>query len=294
MEVVLKRGKAIESVRWDLALRYRLIETVAWWEGRLTTNHLMQSFGISRQQASKDINAYIDEHAPNNLEYDKHLKGYVPSKRFKPLFIKDSASAYLHLLSQNHERAPHIEGLALAYAHIEVLDVPDRSIRPEVLRPLLKACREGQRLECEYASFRTPEGETRLIAPHTLIHTGMRWHVRAYCEKNGDYRDFVLSRFRGIPELMSDFTEHTRLLDPGWTTPATVILEADSRLKPAQRAILEADYGMEDGQLVIETRGALVQYVLNRYQIDTTKMHMKPSAQQIVVANMDELSAWLY
>ncbi|PAO90322.1 hypothetical protein BV581_21155, partial [Stutzerimonas stutzeri] len=50
----MKRKQEITSVRWDLALRYRLIETVAWWEGRLTTGHLMQSFGISRQQASAD------------------------------------------------------------------------------------------------------------------------------------------------------------------------------------------------------------------------------------------------
>ena len=82
----MKRQQSIEQVRWDLALRYRLIETVAWWEGRLTTNHLIQSFGISRQQASKDINTYITEHAQNNLEYDKYLKGYVPSKNFKQLF----------------------------------------------------------------------------------------------------------------------------------------------------------------------------------------------------------------
>lgn len=54
----MKRKQSIEQVRWDLALRYRLIETVAWWEGRLTTGHLIQSFGISRQQASKDINTY--------------------------------------------------------------------------------------------------------------------------------------------------------------------------------------------------------------------------------------------
>ncbi|MDO9624605.1 MAG: WYL domain-containing protein, partial [Pseudomonas sp.] len=101
----MKRTQSIESVRWDLALRYRLIETVAWWEGRLTTGHLMQSFGISRQQASKDINTYINEHAPENLAYDKRLKGYVPSAQFAPRFIDDSASAYLHLLNQNHERA---------------------------------------------------------------------------------------------------------------------------------------------------------------------------------------------
>lgn len=109
----------------------------------------MQSFGISRQQASKDINSYINEHAPQNLEYDKHLKGYVPSKQFAPLFIDDSASAYLHQLNQNHDRAPHAEGLALAYAHTEVLQLPDRTVRPELLRPLLRACREGLRLECE-------------------------------------------------------------------------------------------------------------------------------------------------
>ena len=290
----MKRKQEITSVRWDLALRYRLIETVAWWEGRLTTGHLMQSFGISRQQASKDINSYISEYAPKNLEYDKHLKGYVPSRHFKPLFIDDSASAYLHLLNQNHDRAPHIEGLALAYAHTEVLRVPDRSVQPEVLRPLLRACREGLRLECEYVSFNTPDGETRLSAPHTLIYTGMRWHVRAYCERNGDYRDFVLSRFRGIPDLMDDRSTYGRDADSGWNTPVQVIIAPDSRLKPEQQAIIETDYGMHQGQLIVETHGALVQYVLQRYQIDPTKVHAKATAQQIVVTNLDELRTWLY
>ena len=110
----MKRKQSISQIRWDLALRYRLIETIAWWEGRLTTGHLIQSFGISRQQASKDINTYLNEHAPKNLTYDRHLKGYKPSKQFEPLFIDGSASAYLHLLDQNRDRAPHIEGLALA------------------------------------------------------------------------------------------------------------------------------------------------------------------------------------
>ncbi|MFF7709483.1 WYL domain-containing protein [Pseudomonas sp. NPDC007930] len=290
----MKRKQSIDAVRWDLALRYRLIETVAWWEGRLTTNHLTQSFGISRQQASKDINSYINDYAPDNLEYDKHVKGYVPAKGFKPVFIGDSASAYLHLLNQNHERAPHIDGLALAYAHTEVLQVPDRSVRPEVLRPLLRACREGLRLECEYVSFATPAAETRLIAPHTLVYTGMRWHVRAYCEKNRDYRDFVLSRLRGEPEVLDDHSEHTREADTGWNTAVQVIIEPDSRLRPEQKAIIETDFGMHGGQLLIDTRGALVQYVLQRYQIDTNKVHAKAAAQQIVVGNLEALRPWLY
>ena len=289
----MKRKQDIKQVRWDLALRYRLIETVAWWEGRLTTVHLIQSFGISRQQASKDINTYITEHAPKNLTYDKQLKGYVPSKQFKPLFIDDSASAYLHLLNQTHSRAPHVEGLALAYAHTMVLEVPDRTIRPEVLRPLLKACRDSEVIEVEYVSLANPVPETRLIAPHTLIYTGMRWHVRAYCEKNREYRDFVLSRLRGKPEYEHK-TENLIDEDEDWNTKVAVIIEPDSRLKPEQKAIIEADFGMEDGVLIIPTRRALVKYVLQRFQIDPKKLDPKAAAQQIVVKNLDELKPWLY
>ncbi|WP_449105739.1 WYL domain-containing protein [Pseudomonas mohnii] len=289
----MKRMQDIKQVRWDLALRYRLIETVAWWEGRLTTGHLIQSFGISRQQASKDINTYITEHAPKNLTYDKHLKGYVPSKQFKPRFIDDSANAYLHLLNQTHSRAPHIEGLALAYAHTLVLEVPDRTIRPEVLRPLLKACRDSEVIAVEYVSLANPEPETRLIAPHTLIYTGMRWHVRAYCEKNREYRDFVLSRLRGQPEFERK-TDNLIDEDEDWNTEIAVIIEPDSRLKPAQKAIIEADFGMAEGVLVIPTRRALVKYVLQRFQIDPKKHDPKAAAQQIVVKNLDELKPWLY
>jgi hypothetical protein len=52
---------------------------------------LIQSFGTSRQQALRDINTYITEHAPKNLTDDKQLKGYVPSKVFKPLFTAASS-----------------------------------------------------------------------------------------------------------------------------------------------------------------------------------------------------------
>ena len=289
----MKRQQDIKQVRWDLALRYRLIETVVWWEGRLTTGHLMQSFGISRQQASKDINTYITEHAPENLTYDKQIKGYVPSEQFEPRFIDNSASAYLHLLYQNNARAPHVEGLALAYAHTMVLEVPDRTIRPEILRPLLKACRHSEVIEVEYVSLANPKPEARLIAPHTLVYTGMRWHVRAYCEKNREYRDFVLSRLRGLPEFERK-TENLIGADEDWNTEVEVIIEPDSRLKPEQKAIIEVDFGMRDGVLMIPTRRALVKYVLQRFQIDPKKLDPKAAAQQIVVKNLDDLKPWLY
>jgi predicted DNA-binding transcriptional regulator YafY len=289
----MKRTQRMEQTRWDLALRYRLIETVVWWEGRLTTNHLIQSFGISRQQASKDINTYINDYATNNLVYDKQIKGYVPTRHFKPLFIDDSASAYLEMLNQNNERAPHIEGLALAYAHTKVLKAPDRSVRPEVLRPLLKACRERRRLDIEYVSFKNPVPEGRTVAPHTLVYTGMRWHVRAYCEKNAEYRDFVLSRFRGVPDLYDEETDNGIEDDVEWNTPIDVIFKPDERLTLAQRAIIEVDFGMVDGQLVVSSFQALVNYVVKRFQVNPNVHDARPEVQQLVLANRTELMPWL-
>ncbi|MNF74000.1 hypothetical protein D3C84_560210 [compost metagenome] len=93
---------------------------------------------------------------------------------------------------------------------------------------------------------------------------------------------------------MLDESEHGRAGDEGWSTEVAVVIEPDPRLKPAQTAIIEIDYGMQDGKLLVPSRGALVQYVLQRYQIDPHKVQSKASAQQIVVANLEELGRWLY
>ena len=87
-------------IRWELLMRYRLIEIVALWEGRLTTNHLCNSFGIARQQASKDINAYLRDVAPGNLEYDGKLKGYKPATDFTPRLTSGLADEYLHAFTR--------------------------------------------------------------------------------------------------------------------------------------------------------------------------------------------------
>ena len=44
--------------RWEQILRYRYIELIALWEGKLTTRQLCETFGIGRQQANKDLSSY--------------------------------------------------------------------------------------------------------------------------------------------------------------------------------------------------------------------------------------------
>ena len=279
-------------IRWDLLFRYRLIEIVAYWEGRLTTNHLVNSFGIGRQQASKDINSYLNDVAPNNLIYNKHLKGYEPSPKFKPVVTTGTADEYLHVLSRTKDLAHTFANLDLGFANTHMLQLPSRPVDPVILRTIVQAAREQKRLDIGYISVNNPETDGRIIVPHTLVCTPMRWHVRAFCEKNGEYRDFVLSRFRGVPELM-DKSEHDKSQDTAWNTSIELSISPDPRLDKLQQKVIAHDYGMKRNKLVVPCKAALLQYVLQAYNLAPPKQEAKPEAQQIVIGNYKSVEKWL-
>ncbi len=275
-------------LRWELLMRYRLIEIVALWEGRLTTNHLCNSFGIARQQASKDINAYLRDIAPSNLVYDSKLKGYKPAEGFHPKVTSGLADEYLHALASTKDFAHTFSQLDLGFAHTEMLTPPLRQVNPDILRSLVQAARDGKKIDMGYVSLTSPNEESRIIAPHTLVCTPLRWHVRAYCEKNRDFRDFVLSRFRSIHGIEGD-AEMTKENDARWNTMLDIVLVPDSRLTDYQKAIIAEDYNMQHGQRVFSVRSALVPYAVQALNLDLAKIEARPEAQQIVVANLDEV-----
>jgi len=98
-----------------------------------------------------------------------------------------------------------------------------------VLRALVQAARDGKIIDMGYMSLSSPDEESRIIASHTLVCTPLRWHVRAYCEKNRAFRDFVLSRFRGINGLEGD-ADFTKADDKRWNNKTDIVLVPDSRL----------------------------------------------------------------
>lgn len=277
--------------RWDLLLRYRLIEIIVLWEGRLTTNHLTRAFGIGRQQASKDINTYLGK-AADNLVYDKNLKGYKPGPDFRPRFTRGVADEYLQLLAAQNDLAESISELNIRLPNTEVIAPPARLIRPLVLQRVVRACREQQRLEIVYGSMANPEPETRVIQPHTLVYNGYRWHVRAWCEKNKDFRDFVLTRIYDTPDLLTEQT-HPATTDVGWQTRVVMELVADPRLSPAQQRLVAEDWGFEDGALRIETRAALAMYYLQLFRLADDLDPQSPVERPVIVRNREAIEPWV-
>ena len=69
-------GEGKPSLRWSVEQKLQFIEFRLFWEGHVNRADLMDTFGVSLNQASGDLNRYIAL-APDNMVYDKSGKTYV-------------------------------------------------------------------------------------------------------------------------------------------------------------------------------------------------------------------------
>ena len=118
----------------------------------------------------------------------------------------------------------------------------------------------------------------RTIEPHSLIDTGLRWHVRAYNRETYDFRDFVLSRFSEAL-MLYEVTESSPQYDDDWSELIKIELAPHPKLNEQKRASLLLDFGAENNIIEINVRRALVGYLLQRLSVDTTADHsLNPNA----------------
>ena len=270
---------------------WQLIELIAYWQGKVNTTHLCNYFSLSRKQAGDYLRAYQEQY-PKNLAYSKSEKGFLPSEYFQYQYINGDVTQYLDWLSTTPIMAAEYSNKldTLTYTSLRL---PSRQVSPLIMRGLVNAINQKCRIEVDYVSLTNPDGEGRIIQPHVFVKTGLRWHLRAYDEKHRAFRDFVLSRFRGVTELIGKATHYAED-DKGWNTFLTLILAPDQRLTPAQKSVLEHDYQMENSQLIIETRAALAQYLLQEMQVSFKFLDNSPEAQQLVLVNENDIKKWLF
>ena len=265
--------------------RLWFFELLAYWEGEVNATHVAKQFGLSVTQARTTTDKY-QTLAPHNLSYSSSQKCFTPTAHFVPLLISQRVDDYLTWLSTGS-----LQCSAPQVAHL--LHLPSRTIAPAVMRGLVAGIKQGQRVEVDYVSLTNPNGQGRVIAPHSFIKTNQRCHVRAYCEKSQQYRDFVLSRFRGTAEL-SGATLNLAAQDEQWNRLVDIHLQADTRLSAQQRAVVEQDYQMQNGQLTLTVRACLVTYLLQDLRISTKTLELNPAAQQLVCTNLSALKEWIF
>ena len=151
--------------------------------------------------------------------------------------------------------------------------------------------REGRSIEVRYQSMspERPESLWRRVTPHALATDGLRWHVRAFCHLDGNYKDFILSRWRALREEGPPGAPPEA--DRDWCETFDVILEPNPELSPSQREAVAWEYDMPGGNAALTVRKAMLYYLKKRLRLDVAGD--TPAETPVVVANRDAFESAL-
>ena len=278
----------LDSMRNGATVRLRLqwMDDRLWWVGSLNRSDLVLRFGISPPQATNDFSLYQNL-APTNIKYDPKKKLYVCGNDFVPLFPKNHEQWLKNSMAEDE-----------ALQTIKMIEVGSlkRGISPDVVQFISRSTRNKVPLRITYQSMKSTEPEERVISPHAIVETEIRWHIRAWDEKRQKFLDLVPSRIlNAIPEPSVVWVHQER--DEQWYKLVDIILVPSQNLSENQRRIAETDYGMTNGQRIIKARACLVYYQLSAmYLVDAVRYHEGQPIERdfgVKVENWKELQSFV-
>ena len=246
---------------------------------------LIDTFGISVNQSSTDLNRYLS-FAPENMEYDKSAKTYVRKSSFEAQFLKPDASRYLsQLRSMGEGIIDASDSWIGALPEFDSAPTPERGVNEVTLRTIVAAIRRKEAVEVKYQSLSQPEPRWRWIAPHAIGFDGFRWHARAYCLTDEVFKDFLLPRI--LETRGSKASEISGTDDAERNKEIALKIGPHPELSDSQQKVIALDYGLRSGKAKIKVRRALLYYALCRLGLDTDPSARNPQDQQIVLPNRD-------
>jgi len=280
-------------LRWGVEQRLEFIEFRLFWEGSINRVDIVDYFGVSVPQASKDLALY-QERAPGNMEYDTRAKRYVAAGKFVLRFLEPDPYVYLAQLRSVAERAvPAYDSWIATLPVADIALTPKRDIDIEVLRRILDAARDGVSVNIFYQSMNSerPDPIWRQITPHAFGYDGFRWHTRAYCHLEHRFKDFLLPRIlevggKGEPGA-------TGKQDWLWNNYFDVLIGPHPDLTESQKKVVARDYGFDHGKGVLSVRYAMLFYVLKRLGLLLDAVKQNARTQHIVTINRKEAEAAL-
>lgn len=275
------------KTKWNVRLRRMFIEHRLFWRGRIGLTDLIDTLGMSRTQASQDLNSYIRDF-PDHLSYDKSARTYRPGEGFRPQYAAPDANGQLQkLLAISEGKAVSNADWELFCPDVIAPPIPSRGAQATITRDVLLAIEKRRILNISYQSMPSPNPTGRSIAPHAIAHDGFRWHARALCLKDNVFKDFVLGRM--LTAKLSEKIDFDASDDTDWTNEITLTITSHPDLSEGQRRIVELDYGMENGTADLTVRKSMLYYTMKRLGLDTDPAARRAQEQHIVLRNVDDV-----
>jgi hypothetical protein len=276
---------------WGAQRRLAFIEFRLCWEGRINRSDLQEFFKISVPQASNDLKAYR-ELAPTNVQYDASARAYLRAESFRPVIVRDDPAQYfLQLAAVHSEVLASDECFVGQQPPFDQVVLPARDMDREVAVALLDSIRMHRALTIQYQSMSGSRASTRTVTPFAVVSDGVRFHVRCYCHKRAEFRDFVVSRILAANDAGASTAVFSG--DAEWHEKIVIKFQAHPRLTAEQRSGVEQEYRMKDGTRTLEVRRALAFYMLQRLRFDEFRKIRAPSSQQLCLINEEDLEKYL-
>lgn len=243
------------------------IDFTLYFLGELRRADLVERFETGPAGATRDIAQYRAI-APENLELDPATKAYRPTPDFVPLF-EHQPQRVLSALSQGFG-----EGIGEQLRPMVRCEFPTALSLPRmsVLAPITRAIHRGKAVRTGYTSIDSGKTERELV-PLALVDIGIRWHVRAFDRRSGEFRDFVLTRMEN-PTVLEDSPvskEETAEHDVQWSR--IIELQLVPHPEHPRAEVVKMDYDMPDGVLKVRVRAANAGYMLRRWTVDCSPDH---------------------
>jgi len=256
----------VESLSHAQRERLAYIDFRLYFMGEIGRPDLANRFGVAPAGATRDLALYR-EVAPQNIEFDGSSKVYRIGKTFSPIF-EHSTQRVLSALSLGF--GDGVDGESQPMLPCEspaVLSSPQMS----VLAPICRAIHAKRPVAIRYHSVSSGESE-RVIVPFALVDTGLRWHVRAFDRKSGEFRDFVVTRI-DEPTLLDEEPKANERPDNDIQWTRIVEVELVPHPDQSRPEITVRDFNMADGALEMKLRAAIAGYMLRRWSVDCSPDH---------------------
>lgn len=262
----MTQPQRVESLSHAQRERLAYIDFRLYFFGEIGRPDLIDRFGVAPAGATRDLALYR-EIAPQNIIFDGSNKIYRIGREFSPLF--DHASQrVLSALALGFG-----DGVNGATQPLLPCESPTALSNPkmDVLAPVCRSIHAKRPVAIHYHSMSSGESE-RVIVPFALVDTGLRWHVRAFDRKSGEFRDFVVTRIEA-PTLLDEEPQANERPDNDiqWTRIVELDFVPHPRLDRPE--IIKMDYGMTDGSIRMRVRAAVAGYMLLRWSVDCSSDH---------------------
>jgi hypothetical protein len=265
-ESSVTQPQRVENLSHAQRERLAYIDFRLYFFGEIGRPDLIERFGVAPAGATRDLAMYR-EIAPQNITFDGSNKIYRIGQAFSPLF--DHASQrVLSALALGFG-----DGVNGATQPLLPCESPTALSNPKmnVLAPVCRAIHAKRPVTIRYHSMSSGESE-RVIVPFALVDTGLRWHVRAFDRKSGEFRDFVITRMEA-PTLLDEEPKANERPDNDIQWTRIVELDFVPHPRLSRPEIVRMDYGMTDGSIRMRVRAAVAGYMLLRWSVDASPDH---------------------